>query len=242
MGITYKDTLARPGDTFPVLIRKMAQKLGVGVDIGDNVYRVMWNVLANQDWVFGVSQSHVNVANKNVSYTTTPRQGDTLNVLFLKFAIRTGYVIITRDGHAVPQSHDVLSNVVLDPENVPGGGNPFDPTLCQMLDILGGGGTTFECYDVGPLTDDLAGTGIVDIAFGDSVFKNVVGVTFDLLPEGEYISGSIGADAEGVDSTIVGDSSYGMLVGVTFNTLPLGTYSSGDIGSDATGVTSTTLG
>lgn len=121
MGITYATTAFVQGDPFPVLIRKMAQKLGVTVDVGDNVYKVMWKVLADQSWSLGTQQSFVNVANQNVVYVTTPFQGDTLNVLFLKFAQRTGYVIITRNGIGGVQATSVMREI-LDPNNVPGGG------------------------------------------------------------------------------------------------------------------------
>lgn len=122
MGITYKSTAYAQGDPFPVRIRKMAQKLGVPVDMGDNVYRVMWNILANQDWSFGTAQPSRNIANQIVTLDSTPRQGDTLNMLFLKFAQRTGYVIVPLTGGVAGPAQNQVFQEILDPGNTPGGG------------------------------------------------------------------------------------------------------------------------
>lgn len=217
MGITYSTTAAVQGDTFPVLIRKMAQKLGVSVDIGDNVYRVMWNILADLNWTMGTTQSFVNVANQNVTYITVPRQGDSLNVLFLKFAQRTGFVISVSSHMSAMQ----VVSIILDPETpVNGGGttftitytNPFGTIAGSSTQVLADGATgtpveavtnlslTFDSWSDGntsnPRTDTVAGADLTVSA------DNWTEVPYLLGTEETFETYAVGEAADSQDSGV----------------------------------------
>lgn len=107
----------------------------------------------------------------------------------------------------------------------------FDGTLCEVLDILNGGGNTFECYAAGEIDDKanplpLAGTGIAQQLVGDSPYGSPYGDTFESYTVGQLVDGVPPTDTR-ITSTRVGDSPYGMSYGDTFETYPVGALSDG---------------
>jgi len=95
--IVYQTTAAERHDTIPVLLRKLSQKLGVPVLQGDSVYNTMFRILRDQSWTLGSAVNYVNVAAHRRQFSVIPARHDTLQVLFYKFGMRTGFVIEGND-------------------------------------------------------------------------------------------------------------------------------------------------
>lgn len=83
----------------------------------------------------------------------------------------------------------------------------FDPNPCAVVDIVNGGGNTFDCYDDGDYSSGafpMAGTGFSAYFAGDSPFGYVYGDEFADYPDGAYTGGTPGASVTGYTTIFVG--------------------------------------
>lgn len=91
--ISYLTTVADRHDTVPVLLRKLSQKLGVPARRTDSEYDTMFRLLRDGSWSLGTPLNYVNIAAHRRNIDPTPARHDSLQMLYYKFGMRTGFVI-----------------------------------------------------------------------------------------------------------------------------------------------------
>lgn len=207
--IQYKTILPLPGDTFSILLRKLAQKLGVPVSAADNIYRVMWNILADQSWTLGSERPYVTVNNTRIKFRTLlPKEADSLNVLFLKFWQRTGHFINVQ---SPTNAIEVITDVIGEPTETftLTYTNPYGTLIGDAVQSVSGGasGTPVEAVTVLSLVfvqwdDGNTANPRTDVATADATFSATVWtpVEYGSDPFDDFADFGLGVEVDSIPS------------------------------------------
>ena len=100
-----------------------------------------------------------------------------------------------------------------------------------------GGGTTFDCYDVGDYTStafEVKGTGLSAIYQGRSPFA-MQGEPFEIFSDGNLVLGSPSSNS-GLNTMYYGNPEFSVVLGDPFEDYTAGTHTEGPLGVSTTGI------